>query len=93
MHIENNGDVYVWRRFPDDDRRASVYFLQIRRFYTFVGAGITKTMVVEEQNSPENVEKSDSGTAVAEPVKIFTVESEWRTTRPHQTGELQWQLT
>jgi len=32
-------------------------------------------MVVEEPNSAENVEKSDSGTAVSEPVKIFTVES------------------
>lgn len=82
VHIENNGDVYVWRRYPDDDRRASVYFIQIRRFYIFVGAGIAKTMVVEEQNSPENVEKSDSGTVVPEPVKVFTVESEWSATKP-----------
>lgn len=81
MHIENNGDVYVWRRFPDDDRRASVYFIQIRRFYIFVGAGIAETMVVEEQNSPENVEKSDSGTVVPEPVKVFTVESKWNTAK------------
>lgn len=39
-------------------------------------------MVVEEQNSPENVEKSDSGTVVPEPVKVFTVESKWNTTKP-----------
>lgn len=35
-------------------------------------------MVVEEPNpnNAESVEKSDSGTAAPEPVKIFTVESE-----------------
>ncbi|XP_060660741.1 signal recognition particle subunit SRP68 [Drosophila nasuta] len=31
-------------------------------------------MVVEEPNSGENVEKTDSGTAVTEPTKIFTIE-------------------